>query len=97
MKITGFDWDAGNWPKCGKHGVSREEIEQLFREGKARIAPDVKHSTQDEGRYIAVGRVNNRQMFVVFSIRDDFIRPISARYMHAREVNRYEKSTNVQN
>ena len=61
MKITGFDWDAGNWPKCGKHGVSREEIEQLFREGKARIAPDVKHSTQDEGRYIAVGRVNNRQ------------------------------------
>jgi uncharacterized DUF497 family protein len=23
MKLVGFDWDAGNWPKCGKHGVSR--------------------------------------------------------------------------
>ena len=23
MKLSGFDWDAGNWPKCGKHGVSR--------------------------------------------------------------------------
>ena len=29
MKIIGFDWDDGNWPKCGKHGVSREEIEQV--------------------------------------------------------------------
>jgi len=28
MKIAGFDWDDGNWPKCGKHGVSRTEIEQ---------------------------------------------------------------------
>ncbi len=26
----GFDWDSGNWPKCGKHGVSKEEIEELF-------------------------------------------------------------------
>ncbi|TBN45900.1 BrnT family toxin, partial [Paracoccus sediminis] len=25
MKIAGFDWDDGNWPKCGKHGVSRAE------------------------------------------------------------------------
>lgn len=30
MKIAGFDWDSGNWPKCGKHGVSREEIEQVL-------------------------------------------------------------------
>jgi len=33
MKISGFEWDDGNWPKCGKHGVSRAEIEQaLLRE-----------------------------------------------------------------
>jgi len=30
MKIAGFDWDDGNWPKCGKHGVSLEEIEQVL-------------------------------------------------------------------
>ena len=30
MKIAGFDWDKGNWPKCGKHGVSRAEIEEVF-------------------------------------------------------------------
>jgi uncharacterized DUF497 family protein len=30
MNISGFDWDNGNWPKCGKHGVSKEEIEQVL-------------------------------------------------------------------
>jgi hypothetical protein len=25
--ISGIQWDGGNWPKCGKHGMSREEIE----------------------------------------------------------------------
>ena len=30
MKIAGFDWDEGNWPKCGKHGVSQKEIEEVF-------------------------------------------------------------------
>lgn len=28
--IDGFDWNEWNWPKCGKHGVSREEIEAML-------------------------------------------------------------------
>jgi len=95
MKIDGFDWDDGNWPKCGQHGVSREEIEQVLAD--ARIAPDPKHS-QEEARYIAVGRnEKGRPIFVAFAVRlresQYFIRPISARYMHAKEVTRYEEST----
>ena len=30
MQFDGFDWDDGNWPKCGKHGVSKDEIESIF-------------------------------------------------------------------
>ena len=30
MRIDGFDWNDGNWPKCGKHGVSGAEIEERF-------------------------------------------------------------------
>ncbi len=30
FKIDGFDWDAGNWPKCAKHGLSKQEIEEVF-------------------------------------------------------------------
>lgn len=97
MKIAGFDWDAGNWPKCGKHGVSQESIEQVF--GAARLAPDVRHS-QQEPRYIAVGRTaHGRPMFVAFvlRVRDGrlLIRPLSARYMHAREASRYEESSSI--
>jgi uncharacterized DUF497 family protein len=95
MQIAGFDWDDGNWPKCGKHGVSREEIEQALVD--ARIAPDLKHSAQ-ESRHIAIGRSQaGRPMFVAFTLRQrdgqPVVRPISARYMHAKEIERYETST----
>ncbi len=93
MEIAGFEWDSGNWPKCGKHGVSREEIERLFLEGGAVVAPDLKHSTPTESRHIAAGRVDGRAMFVAFAIRGERIRPISARYMHAKEASNYEAST----
>lgn len=93
MEISGFDWDDGNWPKCGKHGVSRVEIEQLFADRRMQIAPDLKHSTLTESRHIATGCVNGRAIFVVFALRGRFVRPISARYMHAREAKNYEAST----
>ncbi|MDO5090638.1 MAG: BrnT family toxin [Cardiobacteriaceae bacterium] len=93
MKIKGFDWDHGNWPKCGKHGVSREEIERLFLDGKAFVTPDIKHSTQQESRHIAAGKVCGRALFVAFVIRNNHIRPVSARYMHEKEARNYEAST----
>jgi len=93
MKTATFDWDHGNWPKCGKHGVTRETIERLFLEGRAQVAPDLKHTTATESRHIAVGRVDGRAMFVAFALRSGLIRPISARYMHAKEASNYEAST----
>jgi len=84
-----FDWDDGNLAKCMKHGLTREEIEGFFR-ARPRVAPDAEHS-QAEQRFIAVGRTpEGRPAFVAFCWRGDLIRPISARYMHAREVRRYE-------
>ena len=96
MEIAGFDWDSSNWPKCGKHGVSREEIERLFLEGRARVAPDIKHSTLTESRHIAAGWVNGRALFVAFAFRGSLIRPISARYMHQKEASNYEASTSIE-
>jgi len=34
--VAGFDWDDGNREKCCKHGVTREEIEGVFRGGTLR-------------------------------------------------------------
>ncbi|MCA3254133.1 MAG: BrnT family toxin [Alphaproteobacteria bacterium] len=93
--IAGFEWDAGNVGKCGKHGVAREEIEALFRHPH-RIAPDVLHSVA-ETRFLAIGRGSgSRPIFVVFTLRDGadgrLIRPISARYMHRKEIARHEQA-----
>jgi uncharacterized DUF497 family protein len=84
-----FDWDAGNTAKCLKHGLTHAEIEYALR-NRARVAPDVAHS-DTETRFIAVSRTSEgRPVFIAFCWRGDRIRPISARYMHAREVARYE-------
>jgi uncharacterized DUF497 family protein len=86
-----FDWDDGNLAKAQKHGLTREEIEGFFR-ALPRVAPDPEHS-QAEQRFVAVGHTpGGRAAFVAFCWRDGRIRPISARYMHAREVRRYEES-----
>jgi hypothetical protein len=94
MKAAGFDWDAGNWPKCGKHGLKRSEIEALFEETPD-VYPDPGHS-QRERRFLAIGRgESGRRALVVFTLRATaarpLIRPISARYMHEKEVEHYER------
>lgn len=83
-------WDQGNWPKCGKHAVSKTEIEQTFANDPM-VKPD--RTGTDEVRYNAIGQTDaGRFAFVVFTFRGDDIRPISARFMHAKEVRRYDQS-----
>src|SRR5581483_3509415 len=95
MRITfaGFDWDEANRAKCRKHGVPAEEIETLFADAP-RVAPDPKHSLEED-RFLAVGRTRTgRPLFVAFTFRKRrgarLIRTISARYMHRKEIEAYE-------
>jgi uncharacterized protein len=57
--IAGFDWDMGNRAKCQKHGVSIEEIEEVFA-GVVMILPDAAHSTEREERQLAIGRTKSK-------------------------------------
>ena len=91
---SGFDWDKGNRGKCQRHGVSLEEIEALFQ-GELAVYPDPQHSVNEE-RFLAIGKgLLGRYIFLAFTIRtqgpDRFIRPISARYMHQKEVDHHGK------
>ena len=95
-RIAGFDWDEGNKAKCQKHGVSIEEIEAALA-NRTRVAPDLKHSDEEQ-RFIAVERNHSgRPMFIAFTFRErkgqSLIRPVSARYMHKEEIEKYEKSS----
>ncbi|MGO8799383.1 MAG: BrnT family toxin [Roseiarcus sp.] len=96
LEVAGIAWDDGNRDKCRKHGVSIEEIEALCRDPKFAVRPDRAHSTT-ESRFQGVGTTaQGRHVFLVFTLRergeDTYIRPIGARFMHAREVKRYEQN-----
>ena len=94
LDFGGFDWDEGNSTKSSrKHGVTSEAIEALFHANPF-VMGDPRHSG-DEKRFLAVGQAGTgRWLVVAFTLRSrqgvKLIRPISARYMHAKEASRYE-------
>jgi uncharacterized DUF497 family protein len=95
LEVAGFEWDRGNRDKCSKHGVALSAIESLFRQPLA-VFPDPAHSDVEE-RFKAIGHTDDRRaVLLVFTLRERdgarFIRPISARYMHGKEVAYYEKA-----
>ena len=97
--IGGFDWDAGNHNKCRKHGVSIAHIEAMFH-GPLAVHPARVRAKEE--RFIAIGITpEGRNIPVVFTIRrrdgKSRIRPISARYMHRREVAHYEEAAKAEN
>ncbi len=94
--LADFDWDGGNREKCQKHGVSVAEIEFVLT-NEPRVAPDPAHSNEEE-RFIGIGRTaDGKAIFVAFTFRlregERLIRPISARYMHKKEIQAYEKKS----
>ena len=94
MLIDGFQWDDGNLAKCQKHGVSIAEIEALFSSGRLVEFPD---PHPGEARLRGIGRSSaGRHIFIVWTVRSEddrhLIRPISARYMHFKEVEHYEQA-----
>ncbi len=93
--FSGFEWDEGNRGKCQKHSVSIEEIEHVLAHAETLIRPDPKRAA-GEPRFLAIGRTpQGRYTFVAFTPRrrvgETRLRPISARYMHKREIRKYEQ------
>ena len=81
-----FDWDAGNKDKNFiKHRVTNEECEEVFFDPHKRILEQVLYAGK-EIRHVLVGCTKERRaMFVVFTIRRDRIRIISARDLNKKE------------
>lgn len=92
-KCTGFEWDEGNLQKNWEvHRVSASECEQVFFNYPLTVASDVKHS-EKESRYYALGQTDKgRLIYLVFTIRNNLVRVISARDMSRKERKEYEQS-----
>ena len=90
-KCTGFEWDEGNLLKnWEKHRVSASECEQIFFNRPLVALPDPEHSHVEQ-RFYALGQTDAaRYLFVVFTVRSDLIRVISARDMSRKERKAFE-------
>lgn len=91
--INGFEWDKGNVTKnWERHGVTHIECEEVFFHSPLIVKDDVTHSTT-ELRYYVLGKTNaHRQLFLVFTVRNNKIRIISARDMNKKERKIYEQT-----
>jgi hypothetical protein len=85
-KCTGFDWDDGNDLKNWKrHNVSMGECEQVFFSEPLIIQNDTRHSLTEHRWYLLGKTDSGRLIFLVFTVRRNLIRVISARDMNKKE------------
>jgi len=83
--IEGFDWDRANIQKSWeRHRVAFDECEEVFFHDPV-LAPDLDHSVSEE-RFFAYGyTARGRWLTVVFTVRGNKIRVVSARDMNRKE------------
>lgn len=91
-KCTGFQWDKGNSEKNWEtHKVLKSECEQAFF-NKPLVITDSQKETDKEKRWYLLGRTDlDRKLFIVFSVRKNLIRVISARDMSKKERKKYNE------
>lgn len=87
-----FEWDKGNKDKNQvKHGICAQECEEVFFDPDKKILKDILHS-DNEDRYLLIGQTAAKKvLFIVFTIRRQKVRIISARVTNKRERGLYEE------
>jgi uncharacterized protein len=89
MQGDEFEWDdvkaTTNWRE---HGVSFEAARDVFNDAFA-IEWDDDGQDANEVRFVIVGMVENRLLFVAYTLREPRIRIISARLAEPYERRRY--------
>lgn len=93
-RLKGFDWNKWNVDKNWiKHKASIEECEEIFFDKNKKIMNDKLHSNTEE-RHIILGKTaKGRLLYIVFTVRKNKIRIISARDINKKEIKLYEKET----
>jgi uncharacterized DUF497 family protein len=90
--VLEFEWNKANLEHIKKHDVEPEECEAIFYNDPV-FFYDEKHS-QKEDRYLAYGVTNEKRLLtVIFTIRENKIRVISARDQHKKERKVYRQTT----
>ncbi len=91
-KVFEFEWDKGNIAKNQKHRVEDKEAEEPFLDKGKIIFKDILHSKQ-ERRFVLIDKTKKKRLlYIIFTIRKNKMRIISARDINKKEVSIYEKA-----
>jgi hypothetical protein len=70
-----------------KHGIDFVEAQRIWEDAE-RI--EIPARTEDEPRYIVIGRIENRYWTAIITYREDKVRIISVRRSRTEEIQIYE-------
>jgi len=83
LGLKGFDWDSHNVGHVARHGVDPAEVEEAF--GRAHVIAPAKE-VSGENRWTLFGTsAARRYLAVVFTIREERVRCVTAHTMNERE------------
>ena len=86
-----FEWDAAkNAANVAKHGIDFQDAIRIF-DGPVLEKADARRD-YGEARIIAFGIVDDRELAVVYAVRGEHRRIISARRAHSREREAYRQA-----
>lgn len=87
-----FEWDTSkSETNEEKHGINFSEAEIAFEDFYAIEELDLEHSTADEARFKMLAMANGKILVVVYTMRDENYRIISARKAEKYERELYEQ------
>ncbi len=86
-----FEWDEGNSPKVERR-IPIAVVEECFQR-PVKLWKDLIHSLNEERQIMIATDQQGRHLWVCFTLREQRVRVISARYMHKKERETYAKKT----
>jgi uncharacterized DUF497 family protein len=88
-----FEWNpAKDKSNRAKHGLSFDEVTELFEAGVDYLEIYDEEHSDEEDRFIAIGPIRRGIIVVAYTERDDdVVRILSARMATKRERQRYER------
>jgi uncharacterized protein len=85
-----FEWDELKSDACfEKRGFDFEYVIQAFFDPKRAVKPDLRYD-YGEDRFELLGKIDGRVFVVIYTLRTDVLRIISARKANAKKVQQYE-------
>ena len=84
-----FEWDENkNKTNQEKHGIDFKDAKSVFKDDNSKVSPDLRQD-YGESRWKIFGKIFGSIISVIYTMRDEVVRIISARKASRKERDEY--------